>query len=197
MLPTRTHFLLRLIGLLLLNACNKETQGTTIPPQIEMASDHQPSSQPASQSASQPASQPTSQPAEKPSDHPSTFEPIKLADLFAMPKTKSDIVIKVDDRTISRAAFETKLRVLQVQLTAAGIPKDLTREVVLTGAVTQLVEPLLMQLIAKELDIKLDQKLYNSQLEALNARINKDDYFKAFLKKAGNTPAQRAKDMKH
>ena len=197
MLSVRSHYFVSFTTLLALNACEKDPSGAKPPSQSAAQTENQASSQPTSQPSSQPASQATSQPTEKPSDHPKAFEPVKLADMFAMPKTETDTVIKVKDRIVSRKEFETKLRVMQVQLTAAGLPDDLTRESVLTGAVTQVVEPLLMKQIADELGINLDQKLYESQLAELNARIEKDEYFKAFLKKAGNTPEQRAIDMKH
>ena len=157
-----------------------------------------PEAKPSSQPASQPSSQPSSQAAggEKPADHPSTKKPVTLAEIFKMPETESDIVIQIGKHTVDRKALEAKLRLLQIQLTAAGMPDDLNRQAVLHGAISQLTEPVLMAQVASDLGLKLDKKLYRKSLNELNQRIKKDEHFKAFLKQAGNTPEQRKRDIR-
>jgi parvulin-like peptidyl-prolyl isomerase len=154
---------------------------------------------PAPEAPAQPASQPTSQPtsqAAKPEDHPKTTEPVALKNLFLVPETSSDVVIQVGEHKIGKTAFESKLRLFQIQLTAAGMPKELTREAVLQGVISQLVEPVLMKQVAKDLGIELDSRLYKQELKKLNQRISEDEHFRAFLAQAGNTDEQRKQDMK-
>lgn len=162
--------------------------------QVETGADHAVSS---SAPASAPSSQASSQPMEKPKDHPVTSSiAVGLEAIFAMPKIQSKVAIQVGDHAIAPQQLENQLRLLQVQLSAAGMPKGLKREKVLWAAIDQLTEPILMKQIADELKVKFDSALYQKRLAELENRIKNDPKFQAFLRRAGNTAADRKHDIR-
>lgn len=129
-----------------------------------------------------------------PAGHSTSTAPVTLQDLFRMPETPTDVVIRVGDDPVTRAEFEQRLRVLQIQLTAAGVPRDLQRRKVLQSAVEQIVEERLMARIADQMGVTVDPRAVRAWVGELEKRMNADKAFAAFLERAGNTAEQRQKD---
>jgi parvulin-like peptidyl-prolyl isomerase len=143
--------------------------------------------------ASPPASQPGSA-ASIPAGHDTSSTAISLESLFEMPKTPGEVVARVNEAEITRKDLENRLRQTQVQLRATGLPQGLTRYDVLDGALDDLIDNELDRVLAKQLDAKADPKQVAIFLEELNARMEKNPAFKAFLLRAGKDEAQRKKD---
>lgn len=143
------------------------------------------------------AEKPGSQPASAtsiPADHATSSAAVDLAAIFAMPKTEGDVVAKVNELEITRKDLENRLRQTQIQLTATGLPQGLTRFAVLDGAIDDLIDNKLEEVLAKKLGAKADPKKIAAFLEQLDARMASNPAFKAFLLQAGKDEAQRKKD---
>lgn len=130
-----------------------------------------------------------------PADHTTSTTPVSLEDLFKMPETPK-VVLKVGTSEIKRETLENKLRQMQLQLSAAGIPPGTTRHEVLKGAVDQLVEYEFTMLMAKELGAKVDKKAVDAWVKDLEDRMEAEPAFKALLLRAGNTREQREMDAR-
>ncbi len=153
-----------------------------------------------SQPASAPGSQPGSQPggpasaASLPAGHSTSTVAIDLDELFRMPDVSDDVVVSVGDRKFTAGDLEGSLRTLQVQMRAVGIPSNITRYEVLSGAVYQLADRARREQLAKELKVKLDRRRVNAWLADLEARMEAKPAFKAFLLQAGKDAKTRQQD---
>jgi parvulin-like peptidyl-prolyl isomerase len=141
-----------------------------------------------------PSSQPSSQPGSMPKEHNTSTVPVTLQDLFKMPQTPDDVVIKVGATELRRGDLEAKLRELQIQLGAVGLPAQITRKEVLSAAVEQLIEIELRRQFAKELGVKVDPKEVAAWVKNEEEKMERDPAYKAFLAQAGNTHEQRMRD---
>ncbi len=142
-----------------------------------------------------PSSGPASQPGSVPGDHTTSTTPVSLDDLFKMPKTPP-VVLKVGEVEVGREVLENKLRQMQLQLSATGIPEGTTRSEVLKGAIDQLIEYEFTMLMAKNLGVKEDKKAIDVWVKDLEERMEAEPAFKALLLRAGNSREQRLKDAK-
>lgn len=129
-----------------------------------------------------------------PSDHSTSSTAASLDDLFKMPDTPTDVVLEVGSRKVSRAAMEQTLRQTQIQLSATGVPTGLDRRRILKGAVDQLVDDELREVLAEELGVKADREFEKRWIADLEARMEAQPSFKVFLLRAGKDRAQREQD---
>lgn len=142
-----------------------------------------------------PPAEPASQPSSLPAGHSTSTTPVSLEALFRMPETPP-VFLKVGKSEVKREALENKLRQMQLQLTATGLPEGTSRQEVLRGAVEQLIEYEFTMLMAKELGVKVDKKAIDAWVKDLEDRMEKEPAFKALLARAGNTREQREMDAR-
>lgn len=143
-----------------------------------------------------PASQPASaaSAASLPADHSTSSAAVSLTEVFAMPETPSEVVLRVNQQEFDRAALEAVLRQVQLQLTATQLPVTLTRYEVLRGAVDQLVDREMARILAAELGVKPDPEAEKAWIADLEARVAADPAFAAFLLRAGKDEQARKRD---
>jgi parvulin-like peptidyl-prolyl isomerase len=143
----------------------------------------------------EPPKEPASRPGDVPKDHNTSTTPVSLEDLFKMPETPP-VVLKVGALEVKRETLENKLRQMQLQLSAAGVPEGTNRREVLQGAIDQLVEYEFTMLMAKNLGAKPDQKAVDRWVKEMEDRMEAEPAFKALLARAGNTHEQRVMDAR-
>lgn len=151
-----------------------------------------PAATPPEAPASGPASKPGSA-SSMPAGHDTSSTAVSLEDLFKMPETP-DVVVEVGERKVPRAALEQILRQTQIQLSATGLPAGFDRPRILQGAVDQLVDEELRNILADELGVKADPGFEKQWLADLEARMEAQPSFKVFLLRAGKDRAQRERD---
>lgn len=140
--------------------------------------------------------EPSSQPSSLPTDHSVSTSPIDLEALFAPPKGLPEVVAKVEEVPVPRDELIHELRQLQVQLTAAGLPDRLTRDEVLTSALSRAVDRHLERLLAEDLGVEAEERAVAAWLENIEGRMKADPAFAAFLLRAGKDETQRALDAR-
>ena len=150
----------------------------------------------AAPAAEEPPEQPGSaaSAASVPANHRTSKDPIELEELFRMPDSPTDVVLKVDGREVKRDALEVQLRQIQIELSATGNPGQLTRFEVLNGAAERLIDLEIRRLVGEELKVKVDPKDVKAWLADLEQRTKDDPKFEAFLLQAGRDKEARKKD---
>ena len=143
------------------------------------------------------ASQPSSGPASAsslPADHSTSSAAVGLGELFKMPEVSDDVVLTVGEHKVLKPELEEVLRTLQIQISAAGATKDLSRYEVLKTAVGRLAEMARRRLLAEEFKVKLDEAQVKLWIADIEARMKNSPSFRAFLLRAGKDEATRRKD---
>ncbi len=147
----------------------------------------------ASAAGSPPASQPASA-SSLPAGHSTSTTAVDLEKLFKMPTVDGEVAITVGTTKIDRSEVEEVLRALQIEMQATGVPDHLSRYRVLRAAVDRLAEGARRQLLAEELEVKLDEDKVRLWLEDLKARIERNPSFKVFLLRAGKDESTWRRD---
>lgn len=131
-----------------------------------------------------------------PAEHDTSSTAVGLAALFAMPKLSGDgtVAAKVNGEPIPASALENRLRNVQVQLKASGLPQGLSRYDILDGALDDLIDRKLEDVLAKKLDVKVDPKEVDLFLADLEMRMKQNPAFETFLLQAGKDAEQRKID---
>lgn len=142
--------------------------------------------------ASQPASSASSK-AAMPEGHDTSTRAVTLDDVFKLPETP-EVVAKVNDRAITRAMLEERLRQAQVQVSATGVSMKLTRYQALRDSIDGLVDRELQRALAAKLGVTVDPKAVDAWLVDLEERIKTTPSFRAFLLRAGKDEAARRRD---
>lgn len=129
-----------------------------------------------------------------PADHDTSSVAVGLESLFKMPALQGDVVAKVNDHVIERAALENRLRNTQVTLLTNGVPAGLNRYDVLDGALDDLIDDKLEMILAEKLGVEVDPRDVEQFLAELDARMASNPAFKTFLLRAGKDEKQRRID---
>ncbi|MCB9653169.1 MAG: peptidyl-prolyl cis-trans isomerase [Deltaproteobacteria bacterium] len=180
----RRHALVMVLGLF---ACQQEDKTGNDAPVDDPATTSS-SSRPASQPGSQPSSQPSSLPANHAAFTDTATRAGTLAELeglFAMPTDIGPAIAMVNERAITGDQLEAKLRALELQITAAGLPENITRAEILKAAVDQLVEAEIQKILAAQLKVEVPPDAIEAWLADLHTRMEASPSFKAFLCRAG------------
>ncbi|MEO1339200.1 MAG: peptidylprolyl isomerase, partial [Myxococcota bacterium] len=117
-----------------------------------------------------------------------------LETLFKVPEVDGDTVMTVGTAKVTKADLESALRGLQVEVTAAGVPDNLSRYEVLQSAADRVNEVALRSLLATELKVKVDPKEVDAWVKDLELRMEENPSFKAFLLRAGKDKKARRID---
>ena len=131
-----------------------------------------------------------------PADHTTSTKALTLEDLFKMPESPTDIVLRVEDREVKRDALELQLRQIQIELAATGSPGYLSRLEVLNGAMERLIELEVRALLGKKLKIEIKQEKVDAWLANLEERIKANPSFETFLLRAGRDKQRRIEDAR-
>ena len=129
-----------------------------------------------------------------PAGHTTSTVAVDLEAMFRLPDVEDDVVLTIGAHRRTKKDLEQTLRTMQIELTAVGIPGDLTREEVLLSAFERMAKSTRRRLLADELKVKVDEKDVKAWLHDLELRLDANEKFRVFLLRAGKDAESRRQD---
>ena len=139
---------------------------------------------------------PASRPSSLPVGHSTSTVAVDLKSLFIPPDPLPKVVAKVSDEPLTKEAYIQELRQMQIQFSATGVPAEYSRAMILHGALKRAVDHILLEQLAKDLNVTAQPKAIEAWLASLKQRTEDDPAFAAFLLRAGKDDTQKAIDAR-